>query len=187
MYKVKQEDLIGDIKDFPIEVVQRMIEYQVEQGNKANVVAFQKRNRRGFRDEGFEWDNTKEKYSFWNNVIDHKNFNIFFKRYPKQTIKNTNVYFRGDRNRGHEIISTLEKLGGDNSFFQLAGTYEDSLYYISKENNYIKACDLLENNLISLIKYFYTELTLPAEIIEIDGIKYNKKEVLEKLKDLQTY
>ena len=37
MYEVKQEDLIGDIEGFPIEVVQRMLECQVEQGNKADV------------------------------------------------------------------------------------------------------------------------------------------------------
>jgi len=36
MYKVKQSDLIGDIKGFPIEVVQKMIERQVEQGNEGN-------------------------------------------------------------------------------------------------------------------------------------------------------
>ena len=35
-YKVKKEDLIGEIKDFPIEVVQKMVDYQVEQGNKAD-------------------------------------------------------------------------------------------------------------------------------------------------------
>ena len=29
MYEVKQEDLIGDIEGFPLEVVQRMIERQV--------------------------------------------------------------------------------------------------------------------------------------------------------------
>lgn len=34
-YIVKPEELKGEIKDFPIEVVQRMVDYQVEQGNKA--------------------------------------------------------------------------------------------------------------------------------------------------------
>ena len=45
MYKVKQSDLIGDIKGFPIEVVQKMVERQVEQGNKADVTVFQKKIR----------------------------------------------------------------------------------------------------------------------------------------------
>ena len=187
MYKVKENDLIKGLKNFPIEIVQKMLEYQVEQGNKEDISVFQRRVVTDKSCGGFSWTKTCEGTEFWNNVINKSQFGIFFNKFPKKSEINTNVYFRGDRSRGHEIISTLEKLGGDNSFFQLEGIDEDSLYYISKENNYIKACDLLENDLISLIKYFYTELTLPAEIIEINGIKYNKKEVLEKLKDLQTY
>ena len=40
---VEQSDLIGAIKDFPIEVVQQMVNEQVRQGNKANVSVFQDR------------------------------------------------------------------------------------------------------------------------------------------------
>ena len=32
--KVEQSDLIGEIKDFPIEIVQAMVDEQVRQGNK---------------------------------------------------------------------------------------------------------------------------------------------------------
>lgn len=39
-YKVKESDLKGDIKDFPIEVVQAMVNEQVRQGNKADVAKF---------------------------------------------------------------------------------------------------------------------------------------------------
>ena len=44
MYKVKKEDLIG----FPIEVVQRMIECQVEDDGVADISVFQKRASEGF-------------------------------------------------------------------------------------------------------------------------------------------
>ena len=40
-YIVKQEDLKGDIKDFPIEIVQKMVDEQVKQGNEADVTVFQ--------------------------------------------------------------------------------------------------------------------------------------------------
>ncbi len=40
-YIVKQEDLIGDIKNFPIEIVQKMADYQIKQGNKVKVEIFQ--------------------------------------------------------------------------------------------------------------------------------------------------
>ena len=78
-YKVKKEDLIGEIKDFPIEVVQKMIERQVEQGNEADVTVFQS-NCWG----GFVWEDTDERTDFWVSVIGGGNFDIFFKRYPKK-------------------------------------------------------------------------------------------------------
>ena len=84
MYKVKQSDLKGQIEDFPIEVVQRMVECQAEQGNKANVGVFQKY---AFTDDdngGFEWSRTKEGHAFWRDIIGNINFDVFFKKYPKK-------------------------------------------------------------------------------------------------------
>lgn len=40
-YTVEHSDLVGDIKDFPIEVVQKMVEMQQKQGNKPDVTVFQ--------------------------------------------------------------------------------------------------------------------------------------------------
>lgn len=82
-YKVKPEDLIGEIEGFPIEVVQRMVDCQVEQGNKADVTVFQKSNMASKRDKGFDWDKTKESAS-WIGIIIWKEFDIFFKYNPKK-------------------------------------------------------------------------------------------------------
>lgn len=82
-YKVKESDLIGEIKDFPIEVVQKMVDYQVEQGNEADVEAFQQSRDRGRLDKGFKWKKTPEGYDFWVKVIERKNFDLFFEKYPK--------------------------------------------------------------------------------------------------------
>jgi len=84
MYKVKKSDLKGEIKNFPIEVVQKMVNKQVCQGNKADVGVFQKY---AFNDKGkggFEWSSTKEGYAFWRDIIGNLNFNVFFKKYPKK-------------------------------------------------------------------------------------------------------
>jgi len=78
MYKVKQRDLIGEVKDFPIEVVQKMVEEQVRQGYKANLTMFQKG-----RDDGFSWLDSPEGVDFWGRIIYNKDFDLFFKRYPK--------------------------------------------------------------------------------------------------------
>ena len=77
-YKVKQEDLVGEIKDFPIEVVQKMVEEQIKQGDDADVTAFQK-----IPYGGFLWLETKDGEDFWSAIIGKKNFNLFFEKYPK--------------------------------------------------------------------------------------------------------
>lgn len=77
--KITEKDLIGQIKDFPIEVVEKMIERQVEQGNPADVRVFQ-----DIVTGGFFWNETIEGYDFWCEVILRKNFDLFFEKYPKE-------------------------------------------------------------------------------------------------------
>ena len=81
MYKVTEKDLIGDIEGFPIEVVQKMIERQVEQGNEADVTVFQ----RFVWDaaDGFCWVEAEEGHCFWSDVVEEKCFDTFFEKYPK--------------------------------------------------------------------------------------------------------
>lgn len=84
-YKVKQEDLKGDIKDFPIEVVQKMVDEQVRQGNKADVEVFQKVNWTSFYNGGFCWVNSRYGFDFWAKIIRLKDFDLLFSKYPKQS------------------------------------------------------------------------------------------------------
>lgn len=84
---VTEKDLIGEIKDFPIEIVEKMIERQMEQGNKADVSVFQRTRFVGASSGGFTWTKTTEdedEENFWRNVISCKNFDIFFRKYPKE-------------------------------------------------------------------------------------------------------
>ena len=81
-YKVKQEDLIGDIKYFPIEVVQAMVDEQERQYGTDDVTVFQISSRSGFR-----WNKSKEGRDFWNEVTSGENFDLFFEKYPKQQEK----------------------------------------------------------------------------------------------------
>lgn len=82
-YKVRQEDLIGEIKHFPIEVVRKMVEKQVEYGSKADVTVFQKNKSADDCEGGFSWAKTVEGYEFWDSVIDLHNFDLFFEKYPR--------------------------------------------------------------------------------------------------------
>jgi hypothetical protein len=74
----------GDIKGFPEEVVERMLYYQVEQGNKRDVTVFEKNRIAGKDTGGFDWVKTLEKHAFWIQVIDGRDFDVFFDRYPKK-------------------------------------------------------------------------------------------------------
>jgi hypothetical protein len=77
----------GQLKGFPQEIVNKMLERQVEQGNPENISVFEKDK---FTSEnGFYWGRAVEGREFWCNVIIHKDFNIFFEKYPQ---KLTNMY-----------------------------------------------------------------------------------------------
>ena len=195
-YKVTEEDLIGKLEGFPIEVVQRMVDYQVEQGNKDDINVFQKTNYLPSSSGGFTWDNTVEGFDFWDDVINGKEFDVFFKKYPKKEA-NTHVYYRGVWNRGDEIISELEKLGGKNDYGIYNGKDNKEYYFINPKDHLIRHISAepkypSEYLPLDLIKSFYTEKFLPevkpevkSETIEIDGKKYNKQEVLDRMKELK--
>lgn len=74
----------GQIKDFPKEVVEKMLERQVEQGNEKDVSVFEKDRYIVKSSGGFSWSNTIEKFDFWNSVLFRKDFNLFL----KNTLKN---------------------------------------------------------------------------------------------------
>ena len=82
--KITEKDLIGEIKRFPIEVVRKMVEEQVRQGNKADVSIFQKKNYADKENGGFKWKDTEEGFEFWDMVIIYEEFDKFFEKYPKQ-------------------------------------------------------------------------------------------------------
>lgn len=83
-YKVKQEDLIGQLKGFPIEVVQAMVDEQVRQGNDYDVSVFQICADSCGSEYGFDWCYSKESTVFWEEVIMEHKFNVFFEKYPQQ-------------------------------------------------------------------------------------------------------
>ena len=82
--KITEKDLIGDIAGFPIEVVKKMVEEQVRQGNKADVSIFQECANWDKKHGGFEWEETEDGFEFWDMVVLYKEFDEFFEKYPKQ-------------------------------------------------------------------------------------------------------
>lgn len=80
---VEQSDLVGRLEYFPIEVVQKMVNEHVRQGNKADVVVFQKRVYATRVCGGFDWDRSLIGLKFWMNVLLNEKFDTFFQKYQK--------------------------------------------------------------------------------------------------------
>ena len=76
----------GQLIGFPKEIIARMLDCQVEQGNKRDVTVFEKYKDSAKTEGGFDWDKTKEKDDFWVEVIIKENFYAFFENYHKQEV-----------------------------------------------------------------------------------------------------
>ena len=136
--KITAADLIGRIQFFPIEVVEKMVEEQVRQGNKADVTVFQRCAIAGADVGGFDWCATKDSAFFWVDVINGNNFEKFFEKYPKVDSK---VFIIGDSEIGIDIIKTLEDRGGVNRY-GLEGKDDDVIYYIDPVCKIIKCTNI---------------------------------------------
>lgn len=170
-FKVEQSDLVGNIKDFPIEVVEKMIEEQVKQGNCPNVEAFQHYANADVADDGFTWNNTEDGDDFWMEVIDDGNFELFFKKYPKRA---NLVYIVGNSEIGEDIIKTLEKYGGINKH-DYNGGYNDCIYYIDPNNKFIEICDIKERKLWNVLMTTYTPIEVEESVLEVTMEEIAKK------------
>lgn len=171
IYKVEHSDLIGEIANFPIEVVQKMVEEQVKQGNPADVSVFQRGVTLVVEAGGFVWYETEDGYDFWENIISYNDFNLFFKKYPKKT---NLVYIVGDSKIGMDIIKTLEKYGGINEH-NYKGERNDVVYYIEPNNNFIEICDFGKLKLWDVILATYTPIDAEESVLELSMEQIAKK------------
>jgi hypothetical protein len=71
----------GQLTGFPTEVVEKMLYYQVEQGNKRDVMVFEKNKFALKRKGGFNWNYTPEGGKFWALTITWMDFRLFHKYY----------------------------------------------------------------------------------------------------------
>ncbi len=171
--KVTTKDLIGDLENFPIEVVEKMLQKQYKQVNKKDISVFQEYRFTDKQNGGFRWENTIEGHEFWAKVLRYKNFDVFFERYPKLS---KNVYIFGDEKLHENVIKSLERRGGINAT-NLVGD-GNCFYYIDPKTSHIEICSQNEEKLYNVITStfekiepdkFIVEMTLP-EIAEKLGI-----------------
>lgn len=114
-WKTKQEvpaesTFKGQLEDFPAEVVEKMLERQVAQGNPRDVTVFEKQKTANKSEKGFDWELSPEYKTddlFWNEVILRKNFDKFFEKYPKQTKSNQVLPLNSNQNDNQIIGSPI--------------------------------------------------------------------------------
>ena len=75
----------GQLEGFPKEIVERMLECQVEQGNPKDVSIFEKYKSADKRSGGFTWGDTSEGHIFWAEILTYGKSDTFFEKYPKTT------------------------------------------------------------------------------------------------------
>ena len=131
MKNIKEFDLEkyepkGQLIGFPKEIIAHMIECQKEQVDRRDVTVFENLTRACPDIHGFSWNKTKEGYDFWEAVIEKRNFDLFFEKYPK---KEDNQEFKV-KDKVYDIL--LREIGivtkiikNDVSSFPIEVYYED--------------------------------------------------------------
>ena len=98
---VTKEDLIGQIANFPLEIVEAMVANQVRQGNPANVKVFQEKVDASFVEGGFSWNKSAEGQFFWSKVINGKQF-------PKEIVPPDKSIEPADESPKEAVVSARE-------------------------------------------------------------------------------
>lgn len=113
MYIVQYSDLVGSISEFPIEIVQKMVERSTEQGNWSDYIGmttFQTNITSSGRG-GITWGATPEGHYFWNRVIEGRRFDLFFDKYPCKYLGKT-IYIETDGTNNKEQLSKIRNYAG---------------------------------------------------------------------------
>lgn len=83
----------GKLVDFPKPIIAKMLEKQMEQSMFNHFVERFEYNPsfQGVQ-YGFDWDKTPEGYKFWELVINSKNFQLFFEKFPQSPQMESTIY-----------------------------------------------------------------------------------------------
>lgn len=78
-YIVKQSDLVGNVADFPIEIVQVMVDRGLEQSMSLDFVLSVMQTEVA---AALAWSQAVEGGAFWRKVIVQRRWDVFYARYP---------------------------------------------------------------------------------------------------------
>ena len=184
---VEQSDLIGTIKDFPIEVVQEMVNEQVRQGNNTDVGVFIKNVGASKNNGGFDWCYAISGFDFWDNVIYRKNLNLFFKKYPKDKNKYiSKVMKKKEKKTEKKVVVSKEKY--DKLVAENESLIAENESWIAENESWIAENEKLEFNNANLEKALCNQkkalTTLSDELLRLKSLieNHNKRLFSRKIK-----
>lgn len=195
--KLKKETVSkykGDLKGFPEEIVEKMLEEQVKQGSRRDVSVFENEIKSDIDAGGFIWEYAKDGHTFWSMVITCKDFNTFFEKYPKQK-----PFSKADLKTGM-LAQTRDGDVGlvlddciifPDYYVKVSDLNEDLTNKIFQGADVVRVSKKLKIG-FKIPKYWTEEvlnknlLWKREETIKIEGKRYNKKEAMKALSVLKT-
>ncbi len=79
---IKKYNFTGELTGFPDEIIDKLVERQIAAGNQPNASLFDERRSKDRHQGGFTWMISPEGQSFWCGVLNARNFDMFFEKYP---------------------------------------------------------------------------------------------------------
>ena|SRR5690554_4893683 len=100
-----------EFKDLPVEIQDRMLDEQENQGNKRDAEVFEEEIAAGADGGGFTWEKSVEGTDFWRRIIMYGNFAVFYEKYPKsyseEEVRNLFIKHSKDLYTQHSKFSEL--------------------------------------------------------------------------------
>jgi len=99
----------GQLKGFPQEIIDKMCDYQVEQGNSKNPMVFDNNIRALANHGGFNWNYVIGEEILWRQVLLGRDFNLFFQKYPKKS-EYPKLMYVSDISKEHALTSNTPRV-----------------------------------------------------------------------------
>lgn len=82
---IMKKEYTRELAGFPEEIVEVMMHNQELQHQSRNHRVFERYIYSCASSEGFDWDRSPEGHEFWQQVAGNRDFELFFKKFPKNT------------------------------------------------------------------------------------------------------
>lgn len=170
-YFINNPNERGMLKNVPLIIVDKMLEYQVEQGNKLDITVFIENSNACKKTGGFSWSETKEGNGVWNDVLSCDDYDSFFE-YWENTIKEAKRIL-GKNDEEEIVVDNKDKISADDDLQSV----KDKLSKIINSDSEIFEIGKTKSDNIDCIKFIIgckKELTLKNKVLKKFAQNYDE-------------